>query len=156
MFDKRLMLSYLDGLISESAKKRFEKVQKLKEKGTEAAKKAASEVEEKEHKRFVKHLDTRKDTPEVKRGIEKRQAAKQEQKKASHSTRLSQQIDKISDQILNRIGSKDPERQAEKRMMIGHRAKLQARLKRVKTREESGGRSKREVRKQKKQGPDLY
>jgi hypothetical protein len=149
------MLSFLDGLVTESAKKRFEKVQKLKEKGSEAAKKAASEIEGKEHKRFVKHLDARKDTPEVKRGIEKRQAAKQEQKKASHSTQLKKKIDKISDQILARIGSKNPERQEEKKMMKGYRAKLETRLKKVEKREESGARSKREVRKSKKDGPDL-
>lgn len=156
MFDRRLMLSYLDGLITESQKKRHEKAEKLQAKGTPAAKKAAAELERGSAERFERHRRLRKDVPEVKRGIEKRQEAKAEQKTASHSTQLSKQIDKISDRILARIGSKNPERQEEKKMMIGHRNKLEARLKKVTARESSGAPSKRQARKEKKDGPDLH
>lgn len=156
MFDRRLMLSFLDGLITESQKERHKKIEKLKDKGTPAAKEAASKIERGEHERFVKHLTARKETPEVKRGIQKRTAAKAEQKKTSHSTQLSKQIDTISDRILARIGSKDPERQEEKKMMVSHRKKLEDRLKKVKAREASGAPSKREARKERKEGPDLH
>lgn len=156
MFDRRLMLSYLDGLITESMRKQAKKIEKLRGKDTEAGEEAARAIELRRGKRFERHRQSRKADPSVKAGIERRQAAKAEQKKASHSTRLEKEIDKISDQILARIGTKDPERKEEKKMMMGHRKKLETRLKKVEAREKSGGMSKREERKSKKEGPDLH
>lgn len=156
MFDRRLMLAYLDGLITESERKQMRKVEQLRAKGTPEAEKAAQAIELRRGKRFERHRQSRKADPNVKAGIERRQAAKAEQKRTSHSDRLEKAIDKISDQILDRIGTKDPERKEEKKMMMGHRKKLEIRLKKVEAREKSGAPSRREERESKKEGPDLH
>lgn len=156
MFDRRLMLSYLDGLITESERKQMKKVEKLRSKDTEAGEAAAKAIETKRGKRFERHRKLRADVPEVKRDILKRQEAKSEQKRTSHGDRLEKAIDKISDQILNRIGTKDPERRAELKPLKAHREKLKLRLKKVNARIQAGEPSKREERKAKKEGPDLH
>ena len=173
MFDRNKILAHVNRLIMESQVTRTRKREEIikrtgltgkmiagdVEPETDAqrnALKAIKSLESPAHKRYVTHLKARKDTPEIKRGIEKRQEAARERGRTSHSTQLRKRIDQISDEILARIGSKDPERREEKKMMKGHRANLEARLKKVKQREESGAPSKREVRKRKKGGPDLH
>lgn len=156
MLNKKLMLSFLDGLITESMRKQAEKIENLRGKGTEAGEEAARAIELRRGKRFERHRQSRKADPNVKAGIERRQAAKAEQKRTSHSDRLEKAIDKISDQILARIGTKDPERREELKPLKAHRKKLETRLKKVEAREKSGAPSRREERKSKKEGPDLH
>jgi Skp family chaperone for outer membrane proteins len=75
MFDRKLLLSYLDGLITESQKKRETKAADLRKKGTEEGDKAAEELTGgKHHGRFMKHLDWRKKNPKFREELERKQS----------------------------------------------------------------------------------
>lgn len=156
MFDRRLMLSFLDGIINESERKQMKKIEQLRSKNTPEAEKAAKSIETRRGERFEKHRKERATEPGVKSGIERRKAAATEKKKTSHSGQLFQRLEKIGDAIAARVKSNDPERREEVKMLSGELTKLNARFKKVKARERSGAPSKREERKARKDGPDLH
>ena len=156
MFDRRLMLSYLDGLIIESERKQMRKIEQLRAKGTPEAKAAARSIEIRRDERWQRHREERKNEPGLRSGIERRQRKAAEKKKTSHSTQLFQRLEKIGDAIAARVKSNDPERREEVKMLSGELTKLNARFKKVKDRERSGAPSRREERKARKDGPDLH
>lgn len=54
MFDRRMMLSYLDGIITESQRQQMKKVEQLRSKGTPEAEEAAKSIEVRRGQRFEK------------------------------------------------------------------------------------------------------
>lgn len=156
MLDRRLMLSFLDGLITESERKQMRKIEQLRAKGTPEAKAAARSMEIRRDERWQKHRRKRETEPGLKSGIERRQGKAAEAKKTSHSRQLFQRIEKISDQITDRVVSKDPNAENEMKKLSVGLSKLVDRFKKVKAREKSGAPSRREERKARKDGPDLH
>lgn len=156
MLDRRLMLSFLDGLITESERKQMRKVEQLRAKGTPAAKAAARSIEIRRDERWQRHREERKNEPGLRSGIERRQRKAAEAKKTSHSRQLFQRIEKIGDQIADRVVSKDPNAENEMKKLSVGLSKLVDRFRKVKAREKSGAPSKREERKARRDGPDLH
>jgi hypothetical protein len=60
MFDRRMMLSFLDGLITESERKQMKKVEQLRAKGTEAGEAAAKSIETRRGERLERVRQARK------------------------------------------------------------------------------------------------
>ena len=156
MLDRRLMLSFLDGLITESERKQMRKIEQLRAKGTPEAKAAARSIEIRRDERWQRHREERKNEPGLRSGIERRQRKAAEAKKTSHSSQLFQRIEKIGDQIADRVVSKDPNAENEMKKLSVGLSKLVDRFKKVKAREKSGAPSRREERKARKDGPDLH
>ncbi len=156
MLDRRLMLSFLDGLITESERKQMRKIEQLRAKGTPEAKAAARSIEIRRDERWQRHREERKNEPGLRSGIERRQRKAAEAKKTSHSSQLFQRIEKIGDQIADRVVSKDPNAAKEMKKLSVGLSKLVDRFRKVKAREKSGAPSKREERKARRDGPDLH
>jgi hypothetical protein len=156
MLDRRLMLSFLDGLITESEKQQRKQIERLRSTGTPESEAAARSIEIRRDTRWQRHREQRKTEPGLRSGIERRQRKAAEARKTSHSRQLFQRIEKIGDQIADRVVSKDPNAENEMKKLSVGLSKLVDRFKKVKAREKSGAPSRREERKARKDGPDLH
>ena len=156
MFDKRLMLAYLDGLITESERQQMRTIERLRAKGTKEAEAAARAIEARRGERFETHRKERETVPGLKSGIERRQRKAAEKKQTSHSTQLFKRLEQIGDAIAARIRSNNPNREEELKNLYGQLDTLTARHRTVKEREKSGAPSERQERNARKDGPDLH
>jgi uncharacterized protein YdcH (DUF465 family) len=150
------MLSYLDGLITESERQQMRTIEQLRAKGTKEAEAAARAIEARRGERFAKHSEERKTVPGLMSGIQRRKEAAARKKKTSHSTQLFKRLEQIGDAIADRIRSNNPNTEEELNNLYGQLNKLTARHRTVKKREQSGAPSKREERNARKGGPDLH
>lgn len=96
MFDRRLMLSFLDGLITESERKQLRKVEQLRAKGTPEAEAAAKSIETRRGERFERVRQARVSGEPVASEKGRKERTERAQERASTSARREATADKLS------------------------------------------------------------